>query len=255
MALKLKYQGQEASKNKNEYTYKQTYTGTKQEVENYIASLPAIGTKNDTKGYLRRWTQTQEEGIFWNAEIEYGISYDSSSFSDDDQTVVGKKSAQLSVRNMQMPLESHPNYRTIWNHYLASNNGMAPQWATDTTDVLISGEDRKHYMWIKSLGQLPMDADEQGNMWQIVVDMEKKGVEYYDMALFVVTISAKYNSASSAGSAISSNINSIVSPSEDFGLGGQWKYDQANVSYDGKSWIATSVYTRAIDKWDKDLYE
>ena len=74
------------------------------------------------------------------------------------------------------------------------------------------------------------------------------------MALFVVTISEKHGSANSAGNAVSKNINKIKSPSEDFNLGGQWKYDEASISYDGKNWISTQVYTRAADVWDKDLY-
>lgn len=252
MALQYAYQGKQISRDRNQYNYRQTLYGTLSEVDTYIAGL-SIGIRDATKGFLRSWTKTQKQADIWQVEVEYSVSY-GVDFSDDDQTIVGKKSAQLSVRNIQMPLESHPNYRTIWNHYLISNNGMAPTWVFDKTNILLSAEEAKNYRWIKSLAEVPLPDGTSNQKWQVAVDMEKKGVEYYDMALFVVTISKKYNSPTGAGSSIGANINSIVSPSEDFGLGGQWKYDQASVSYDGKSWIATSTYTRAVDKWDEDLY-
>lgn len=254
MALKLKYQGQEASKNKDEYTFKQTYIGTKQEVASYIASLPAIGTKLE-KGYLRRWTQTQEEGIFWNAEIEYGISFDSSGFSDSQEdTVTGKKSATLQTRNIQMPLQAHPNYLTCWNYYLISVLTTIPSWADSATDILIPVADRRHYQWVKSVGEIPLDPDPQGRYWVVLTKPLKAGVEYYDMACFCITITQKHNSATAAGNAIEKSINTIKSPSTTFGLGGQWKHDDSTVSYDGHHWISQNVYTRAVDEWDKDLY-
>lgn len=252
MALQYAYQGKQISRNKNQASYKETLYGSLTQIDTYIAGLQ-IGKKDATKGYLRSWTKTQKQANIWQVEVEYTISYDFD-FSDEAETVVGKKSAQLSVRNIQMPLESHPNYRTIWNHYLISNNGMAPDWVFDKTDILLSADELKNYRWIKSLGELPLSDGTSDQIWQIAVDMEKPGVEYYDMALFVVTILSKHGSPTSAGNAIEKRINTITSPSQDFGLGGQWKYDQASVSYDGKKWIATSVYTRAADEWDKDLY-
>lgn len=253
MALQYAYQGKQISRNKNQANYKETLYGSLTQIDTYIAGLQ-IGTRDATKGYLRSWTKTQKQANIWQVEVEYSISYDFD-FTDEAETVTGKKSAQLSVRNIQMPLESHPNYRTIWNHYLISNNGMAPTWVFDKTDILLSADEAKNYRWIKSLGELPLPDGTSDQIWQVAADMQKKGVEYYDMALFVVTISAKYNSASAAGNSIGKNINKITSPSQDFGLGGQWKYDQASVSYDGKSWIATSVYTRAADQWDPQIYD
>jgi hypothetical protein len=54
----------------------------------------------------------------------------------------------------------------------------------------------------------------------------KQGVEYYDFAVFVVTETAKYNTANSAGNAIEKSINTIKSPDNTFGLNvGNWKHD------------------------------
>ena len=76
------------------------------------------------------------------------------------------------------------------------------------------------------------------------------------MSLFTITESAKYGSATNAGNAVSKNINKIVSPDNTFGItGGNWKYDEASISFNGKYWISTSTYTHSPDSWDADLYQ
>ena len=82
-------------------------------------------------------------------------------------------------------------------------------------------------------------------------------MEYYDLACFVVSETAKYQSSTAAGNAISKNINTITSPSNTFGIsGGNWKLDEATIQYSGKDWYATMVYTHSVDNvgWDSDLY-
>lgn len=254
MALQYLYQGKQISQNKNEAIYKQTLYGKLTEIDSYIATL-TIGSNVGGKGYLKSWTKTQKEADIWQVEVEYSITYDFS-FSDDSETVVGKKSAQLSVRNIQMPLESAEGYLTNWNYYLAGKGDITtPYWWETADTVIIDIADRENFMWIKNVGELPLDKDQNGLYWRILEQPTKPGVQYYDLACFVVTISAKYRSASSAGNAISKKINCITSPAEDFNLGGEWKLDQCSVAYDGRSWIATETYTQAIDEWDKDLYD
>lgn len=60
-----------------------------------------------------------------------------------------------------------------------------------------------------------------GLRWIEAASPTKPGVEYYDLACFVVTESAKYRTASAAGSAVSKNINKIVNPGNDFGISGR----------------------------------
>lgn len=256
MALQFLYQGREVSQNKNQAIYKQTLYGKLQQIDQLISGFQ-IGYRDQEKGYLRSWTKTQKEADIWQVEIEYTKEFDFS-FSDQDESVVGKKSAQLSVRNIQMPLESSANYRTNWNYYLAGkgegNIVTTPYWWETADTIIIDIADRENYMWIKSLGELPLEKDQNGVYWQILEQPTKPGVQYYDLACFVVTISAKYRSASAAGNAISKKINCITSPPQDFNLGGEWKLDECSVSYDGKAWIATETYTRAVDYWDPQLY-
>lgn len=255
MAATLKYQGRQQSKNKTTQSYKQTFVGTQEQIDVVISGLPVIGAFVSGKGYMTSYRKSCDDGPYWSVEVEYTIQKDSSSFDNSDDTIVGKKSAQLSARSIQMPLQSHALYEARWNHYLIGKGvaGTPGFWAT-ATNTILTGQNNKDYMWISSLAERPTQPDANGNCWEILEQPTKPGVQYYELAVFVVTISAKYKSASAAGNSISKSMNRITSPSQDFGLGGEWKYDDASVSYNGKHWIATATYSRAVDKWDKDLY-
>lgn len=255
--LKIAYQGLEISRTEDEKIYKETFYGTYDECIAECNNL-LIGTFVNGKGYLSGYFITPKEANLYNLEKQYTISYKRQGFSNTDETLVGKKSAQLSVRNIQMPLQSLSNYLTCWNHYLIGlgKDVGIPDWYMTAKDIIISIEDRKKYMWIKSIGQLPLDPNEKGEYWQILAMPTKPGVQYYDLACFVVTESSKFRTASSAGRDAKKSINSISSPENTFGLSGQWKHDECNIVYDGDDWICTSVYTLAGDSngWDKDIY-
>lgn len=255
--LQLKYQGSEYSRSKTEKVYKQTYIGKESLVDAKIATL-SIGSFTSGKGYLSSWRKNQDDGIFYNLQIEYTTSY-SNDNSNLDSADYGKKSASLSVRNIQMPLEHHEKYLTNWNHYLIGKEGCStPSFWQTAKNAILTGDNDKNYKWIKSLGERPDQRDENGKKWVILEQPQKKGYEYYDLACFVVTETTKHGSASSAGNSVQKKINTITKPSEDFGIsGGNWKLDQATVSYQGGHWLATKVFTRSGDDsgWDTDLYK
>lgn len=254
MAATLKYQGREQSKSKNTQSYKQTWQGTQTQINGVIANLPVIGAFVTGKGYMTSYRKSCDDGPYWSVEVEYTIQKDND-FDNSDDAVVGKKSASLSARSIQMPLESHKLYEARWNHYLIGKGvTTTPGFWSSAKNTILTGQNNQDYMWIKSLSERPTQPDSNGNYWQVLQQPTKPGVDYYEIACFVVTISAKYKSPNSAGNAISKSMNKITSPSQDFGLGGEWKYDDASVSYNGKHWIATSTYSRAVDEWDKDLY-
>lgn len=254
MSVKLKYQSKELSRNKNQESYKETFYGSSDEIDAFISTLPAIGTSVSGKGYFTSYNKTQSEGSIYQVETQYTIEYDES-FSNTSSTVVGQKSASLSVRNIQMPLQAHVNYLTCWNYYLIGlGDAETPQWHSTAKDTLINVDDRKSYQWVKSTSQMPLEANEDGQYWHVLEQPIKPGVEYFDKACFVVTQSAKFNSSGAAGSSISANINTITPPQNTFNVTyGDWKYDQASVQYDGKHWIATSTYTHSGDSlgWDQ----
>lgn len=254
-SIQMKYQGFESSRNKGERLFKQTFIGSESLIDQKINTL-VYGSFHENKGYLTKWRKTQDDGIFYQLEIQYTISYDNDPSSLDD-TQYGKKSASLSVRNIQMPLQHLPNYLTNWNYYLIGLTDSVPEWWETAKDFIISPEDRKNYMWIKSLAELPLQPNEEQKYWQIIKKPTKPGVQYYDLACFVVTETSKHNSANSAANSISKKINTITSPDEDFGItGGNWKLDQCSIAYSGEYWLATKVYTRSGDDngWDTDLY-
>ncbi len=174
MSLTLKYQGQEASRTKNESSFKETYQGTEAEIDSYISSsLSGISTFYTGKGYLTSWRKFNAEGPHWNVEVEYTTSYDNS-FNNTDQQVYGQKSAQLTVRNIQMPLEAHKDYLTKWNYYLIGlGNATLPAWASTAKSIILTPAQRKMYQWVKGIGDIPTEPDQNGNYWTILQEPTK----------------------------------------------------------------------------------
>ena len=58
---------------------------------------------------------------------------------------------------------------------------------------------------------------------------------------------------------VAGKLNQLGKPDEDFGLtpsGYNWKCDSAEISYNGKCWLATLTWTRSGNNkgWDPDIY-
>lgn len=254
MALRLKYQGRQQNRTRGQASYRQTFYATESEIDSFIAELQ-IGSVVEGKGKLNSWRKSQMQGIFWEIELQYITNYSTSGSSDDSSTMVGEKSATLSTRNIQLPIEHHPNYRNNWNYYLYSNKATSstPSWWYTESDLSIHDDDS--FRWIKNPDEIKQSVD--GENWKIVEKPSMQGVQVYDWTSYVVTISTKYESATAAGNSIQKKINKIVSPDQDFGInGGNWKLDDVSVQYDGDSWIATQTYTRSGDQsgWSQQLY-
>ena len=185
MAVKLKYQGQQKSRNKSESTYKQTYYGTQAEIDTFLSENAdiRIGIFNEGKGYVSSYRKSQMDGIFYQLEVEYTITYDDKTDNLSD-TEVGKKSATLSVRNIQLPLEHHANYQVRWNHYLYAKSGNAlPSWWETLTDLdSMTTSMEENYKWAKYPTDVPkVDAD--GNKWVRLKKPTMPGVQVYDWAV------------------------------------------------------------------------
>ena len=256
MALQKKFQGTEKSRDRENQVYKQTYYGTEAEVNTKINEL-TIGTEYSGKGFLQSWRKTQSNApSIYELEIQYSTSYNIEfANAKDSSTVTGRKSAQMTARNIQMPLQAHPLYLTNWNYYLIGKDASTPSWWSTAKNTILSAENSKKYAWISSLAELPLEPDSNGKKWVVLQEPTKKGVQYWDKACFVVTISEKFSSASKAGSSVKKTINTITSPEQDFNIsGGNWKHDESQIAYDGNKWIVTSVYTHSPEGWDTDLY-
>ena len=87
---------------------------------------------------------------------------------------------------------------------------------------------------------------------------KKPGRNTYDLATYSVTETAKFTSPEAAGRMVANKLNRIGKPDEDFGItGGDWKCDDATVSYHDRAWFATLTWTRSgdADGWDKEIYK
>lgn len=267
--LQIDYQGIEYQYSKQAISLKETYKGKLSEVNTFVDEQKLnIGKVVAGKGKLKTINKTQDDGVFWKVTLNYQTTLvDGTDNTTADETTYGKKSQTLSVRNISLPIEKHPNYRTKWKYYLIGKEEKAntiPSWACNTKSTVTSNPDE--YRFISDLSQIPDDVNEAGErLWKVcrsgsdVAEPLKPGVQSFDWAVYTITESQKFGSASSAGNSVQKNINTIVSSPEygNMGIsGGDWKADDCSVSYDGKYWIATTTYSKSGDGngWDKQIY-
>ena len=249
----IKYQSRTQERGENETVYTLVYQGKREAMEALQDEYP-IGSRND-HGELVTNRLYQGDGPIWCVELKWRASWDGDSV-EPPAKAWGAKSATLQGSMLSMPLESKKGYLACWNHYLAGAPGAElPMWWDTATDTVLDDAQAKKYAWIKSVGETPVV---DGVKWHILAQPEKPGVEGYDIAVYSVTETAKFRSAKQAGQMVANVLNKIGSPNNNFGIsGGNWKCDDATVSWDGKRWLATLTWTRSGDEsgWDTDLYE
>ena len=230
------------------------WNGTREEMEQLFNS-DAINALSDD-GRLRSVRFFQESAHIWCCEKKYSVDTSGTASADKPFTTYGKKSASLKGSMLSMPIESHSKYKAYWNYFLAAAPGTTnlPSWWKTAKDTTLTSSDSQLYAWIKTPAEAPSDAN---GRWHILSNPLKPGVETYDIAVYSITETAKFQSANAAGKFASGSLNAIGSPGTTFGIsGGDWKCDDASVFYDGEAWFATLTWTLSGDKdgWDKDLY-
>ena len=256
MAAYLKHCGKRKEWTREGVSVTYSYEGTEAEIDTLLAGH-VIGEGSED-GTLAAKSKGQVGGSIWGAELRYEISGDGGGSATPPSNAWGSKSATLRGSMLSMPLQNHPSYRAKWDHYLAAAPGVAatiPAWWDTATTVLLSGTAEKNYRWISDISDRPTTG---GAQWQILKAPTKPGTSSYEVATYSITETAKYKTASAAGSAVAGKLNRIGSPSEKFGItGGNWKCDDASVQYDGKRWLATTTWTRSGDNrgWDAELYD
>lgn len=229
------------------------WTGSKDDMLAKSAENPAGSVTGD--GVLRNSRVFQESPNIWCCELKYAAD-EHGEAKGAAETIYGRKSAQLKGSMLSLPLECHVNYLTCWNHYLAGAPGArtVPSWWETAKDAVLSESDSQKYAWIKSPGEIPEDRN---GRWRILKDPLKPGTDTYDLAVYSVTETARFRTPRAAGRMVVNTLNRIGEPNETFGIkGGDWKCDDASVSYDGEDWFATLTWTLSGDDkgWDKDLY-
>ena len=225
-----------------------TYYGSRSEIET-LAAAHTIGEAGNS-GRLKSLKFGLEKDTVWKCELDYEIYADGS--VEAPSTAWGAKSCRLRGGMLSRPLEAHPDYRTRWNHYFFARSGVSvlPQWYANATDTTVPAADRENYAWSRR-----PDGGDEG--FVLLAGPAKPGVDSFDTAVYTVTEAARFRTASAAGSMVAAKLNKIGAPSETFGnSNGNWKCDDAEVSWSGKYWIAKLTWTRSADDsgWDSELY-
>lgn len=174
---------------------------------------------------------------------------------------------------MQFDLETHKNYKRIWNNNL---------WWVSATQPLVPSADLinrvknfgvsvpvgfpislEGYLFVFSV-ELPAPIDNGQRMleWSLASPMSKPGVSSYDMPTYEMVQYGRFKNKSDAGKFVDKNIGKIVKPKKgDFEInnliGGNWMMEGAEIRNDGERWIASLTYIHSVDNlgWDKDIYE
>ena len=243
------YQGLSVTRDSEGRTSTYTYYGSRNEMET-LAAAHAIG-ETGSGGRLKELKLRLKEDTIWECELVYELSADGSSVEAPDNSW-GAKSCRLRGGMLSRPLEAHPDYRTCWNHYLfaADDVNTIPDWYDTATDTIIPANDRDNYYWAKH-----PDPDADG--FTLIAGPAKPGIDSFDTAVYTVTETARFRSASTAGAMVARKLNRIGTPTQTFGnSNGNWKCDDAEVSWNGKFWLAKLTWTRSGDDdgWDEDLY-
>jgi len=249
----VKFQSRVTERTEDGITATVIWNGSRAEMLALMAATP-VGTNTDD-GQLKSVRVNQESPLIWHCEQKFTLAADGE-LTEKPDTAYGKKSAQLKGSMLSMPLETHKNYRAKWNYYLAAAPGESsvPSWWESAKDTVLNHSDSQKYAWIKTPGELPNDKK---GRWHILKDPVKPGYETYDVATYSVTETARFRSANAAGKMVANVLNKIGAPENAFGIrSGNWKCDDASVSYNGKDWLATLTWTLSGNEegWDKELY-
>lgn len=251
--MNIKFLSRQAEKTSGGTETTVAWNGSKEEMEQQFNS-EAINALSDD-GRLRSVRIFQESPNIWCCEKRYSVDI-AGTASDKPFTAYGKKSATLKGSMLSMPIESHHQYRACWNYFLAAapDFNSLPSWWKTATDTTLTSSTAQHYAWVKTPAEAPNDAN---GRWHILANPVKPGVETYDIAVYSITETAKFQGANAAGKFVAGCLNMIGSPGTTFGItGGNWKCDDASVFYDGAAWFATLTWTLSGNKegWDQDLY-
>ena len=248
MATTVKYQSRVRERVSQGQSDTVVYQGDKESVEAFAAEHYI----NDAgeRGYLKSIRTYQDQGDIWCCELRYESDLNGG-YVEPPATAYGKTSATLRGSMLSLPLEEASGYRARWNNFLQAKGTTAvPSWWETATSVdTIPAADREKYKWSSTV--------DTPSGWGILKKPTKPGVNSIDVATYSITESARFSSASAAGQYVQNRLNRIGTPSSTFGItGGNWKCDDATISYAGKYWIGTLTWTRSGDNkgWDTDLY-
>ena len=265
-----------------------TYQSTKEKLQSAMTSTFKVGYNDPTYGRIDKLNLTQQGGPFWNLVVEYNQPLSSgiiiTTGNNDD-----KKATQnsLTVRMLSLAIQSHPNYKYIWNHSLAT---CYPSHQIDYADIsglncqeaqdFLSGHTSGGFCyvkWIQNDSELPSQPvvfqsgeEEFKEAWRVEFYMTKPGVTCYDFPTYSITENARHKTRQNAAWSLAVKNGKLKFPAYgDFGLQKNfyptgptsgyyhWLCLGGGVNFDGKYWIANCTYQWSPDPegWDLQLYE
>ena len=282
--VELKYKGFEQNRNDDTLNTQITFQSTQDKLQSVMTSTYKVGTQDANYGRIDSLRLTQDAGPFWNLVVEYNQPLSAGviiTTGNDNKATQNS----LTVRMLSLPIQSHPNYKYIWNHSLASNygssqiaysqiSGLNAQQAADFA-AAHSGRVR----WISNDSQLPTEPlveENEGSedvftyYWKVEFEMTKPGVTSYDFPTYEIVQNARHKSRNNAAWSLATKSGKLKFPTYgDFGLQSKFYSGDANrgiyhwlclgggVSFDGKYWIANCTYQWSPDPngWDLQMYE
>lgn len=149
------------------------------------------------------------------------------------------------VGALEKPLETHPDYRTLWNYNLVLKKGQEadpPEWALEAKTL----EAEEFFKWVK---------DEVPENYNLCDGYERQlpGVESYILPSPVVESTLYYSDIRNAYDALKT-VGTKTAPEKTFGYdGGEWLVMGADISKEGKKWAVRVSYQWA-QKWEDKLY-
>ena len=246
-----KYQGFLRSASSDGTTTKYTFQGPKLELQEFFDSL-YIDSYSE-HGRLKSKDFSQDEGNIWLCELQYE-TVSNGDYSEALDYSFGKKSASLRGSLLSLDLSTAANYLTNWNYalYIAPGCKIPAFWKT-AKNTELSEADAQNYVW----GKVGEEHSDKRGRWRCIFP-RKPGVESIDYATYSITESTRFSNQNSAGKFCAGKLNKIGFPEVTFGIkGGNWKCDDASVSWTGEYWLATLTWTKSGGNkgWDQSLYE
>lgn len=195
--LEIKYQGREYSRQTNSSIQRITFIGSQQDVMDAYESKYNIGGTIrglEEYGEISSLELSQDAGPFWLLVCE---------FSKKDNDGEGCDNAELQIGVLTMPIETHPNYKMCWNHYLwctiAGQKNPSFAWADATMkddkipnasrypkDYPTSPLQSPFYCWGKTISECtPLPP---GYCWYPCQPPKKPGVISYTIPTITVSM-------------------------------------------------------------------
>lgn len=285
--ITFEYKGFTQTKSTTNFTTVETYNGT----ETTLKKGMNTGDKPDEASGNNKWkpgyihpdygrldnvTIKQTDGPFWQAVVTYNNSliYGGGGGEGEEQRAT---SASLDVVMKSMPLETHPQYKYLWNHILIRKgeyedgsidiDDRATVAALDISSAMIIANRSSGYLrWIKNDSQIPteityrQDSPDSGSqpvpeVWTVAQYMTKPGVQYYEMPSYVIREYGRYNNLSTSYWFTTIRAGRRAEPTiTNFGItSGEWLCLGGTSSFDGKYYQCDCSYEWSPD-WDHEIY-